>query len=182
MTHTIQHTRYLLATRADAAPVSVDPPSAPPIALLCCRLAGEEHAIDVSRVLELRYWRRPLVVRSAPPHLRGLVDLRGDTVPVVDLRARFGDAETACHDDTVVVYLSHAERAFGLVVDAMPDVFRFDSVETGPACTRPGPRMGAYRGGIARVRIGGCDRVVDLVDVDALARDLAVDLDTVPTR
>ncbi len=97
-------------------------------------LGGQEYGIDILKVQEIKGYSAFTPIPNAPPSLRGVMNLRGTVVPVVDLRAKFG--MTATEDDTfsVVVVVKVDSRVFGLVVDAVSDVVNLTqgSIEAAP--------------------------------------------------
>jgi len=103
---------------------------------LTFRLSREEFAVEILRVQEIRGWEDPTPLPSVPPYVKGVVDLRGSVVPIIDLREKFG--LPVSYDGTTVVIVVHVftsqgERVVGLVVDAVSDVYTFDLKEVQPA-------------------------------------------------
>ena len=99
-------------------------------------LGKEEFAVEIIRVQEIRGWERPNPLPSVPSYIKGVVDLRGTIVPIIDLREKFG--LTASYNNTTVVIVVHVltslgERIVGLVVDAVSDVHQFDMSKLQPA-------------------------------------------------
>jgi purine-binding chemotaxis protein CheW len=88
---------------------------------LTFRLGGEEYAIDILQVQEIRAHESATRIATAPAFVRGVINLRGTIVPIVDLRVKFG-FEHAANAASVVVILSIAGRVIGVVVDAVTDV------------------------------------------------------------
>ena len=88
---------------------------------LTFRLGGEEYAIDILQVQEIRERESATRIATAPEFVRGVINLRGTIVPIVDLRVKFGFAHAAT-DASVVVILSIAGHVIGVVVDAVTDV------------------------------------------------------------
>jgi purine-binding chemotaxis protein CheW len=88
---------------------------------LTFRLGGEEYAIEILKVQEIRGWEAPTAIANTPEFIKGVINLRGTIVPIVDLRLKFkGKAQ---YDEfTVVIILSVARRVLGIVVDAVSDV------------------------------------------------------------
>jgi purine-binding chemotaxis protein CheW len=109
---------------------------------LSFQLAGEEYAVDILRVQEIRGWSRPTPIPNAPPFVRGVINLRGAIVPIFDLRRRFGLAEQPFGPTTVVIVVrvrhEERERTVGMVVDAVSDVH-----DVGEAQLRAPPEFGA---------------------------------------
>ncbi|WP_252026896.1 chemotaxis protein CheW [Vibrio sp. SCSIO 43136] len=89
-------------------------------------LANELYGVDIKDVEEIRVWERPTPIPRAPKFVKGVINLRGMIVPVVDLRARFNVGTCTYLPTTVVLVLRHVqeekERLMGLVVDAVADV------------------------------------------------------------
>jgi len=88
---------------------------------LTFRLGGEEYAIDILQVQEIRAHESVTRIASAPEFIRGVINLRGTIVPIVDLRVKFG-FDSATNAAPVVIILSIADRVIGVVVDAVTDV------------------------------------------------------------
>lgn len=92
-------------------------------------IGSEEYAVEILRVQEIRGWERPSPLPNVPSFVKGVVDLRGMVVPIIDLREKFRLASS--YNDTTVVIVVHVftdqgERVVGLVVDAVSDVHLFD--------------------------------------------------------
>ena len=88
---------------------------------LTFRLGGEEYAIDILQVREIRAHEAVTRIASAPEFIRGVINLRGTIVPIVDLRVKFG-FDCAANAAPVVIILSISDRVIGVVVDAVTDV------------------------------------------------------------
>jgi purine-binding chemotaxis protein CheW len=92
-------------------------------------IGSEEYAVEILRVQEIRGWTEPSPLPNVPSFVKGVVDLRGIVVPIIDLREKF--KLQASYDATTVVIVVHVltaqgERIVGLVVDAVSDVHEFD--------------------------------------------------------
>ena len=99
---------------------------------LSFRLGQEEYAIDILRVREIRAHEQATRMPGAPDFVKGVINLRGTIVPIVDLRLRFGF--DAGHDaSTVTIILSIAGREAGIVVDAVSDVVALAAEQVRPA-------------------------------------------------
>lgn len=94
-------------------------------------LAGEEYGVDILRVQEIKCWDSATEVPNSPAYLKGVINLRGIIVPVVDLRLRFGLEEIDYTETTVVIVLrvenAGKERTIGFIVDAVSDVYSIES-------------------------------------------------------
>ena len=89
-------------------------------------LAGEEYGVDILGVQEVKVWTTVTVLPNTPGFIKGVLDLRGAIVPIIDLRARFG-IEAVDYDDTTVIVvlklkIENRDRIIGLVVDSVSDV------------------------------------------------------------
>src|SRR5581483_734926 len=86
----------------------------------------DEYGVDILRVQEIRGWSRPMPVPRAPGFIKGVINLRGDVVPIADLRERLGLPTLAHGPLTVIIVLRVAgadrERIMGIIVDGMSDV------------------------------------------------------------
>lgn len=85
-------------------------------------LGNEEYAIDILKVQEIRGYEQPTLIANAPPFIKGVINLRGIIVPVVDLRIKFNLGKIDYTPFTVVVILNVAGRVIGAVVDSVSDV------------------------------------------------------------
>jgi purine-binding chemotaxis protein CheW len=118
--------------------VGTVPPGPVPREYLSFTLAGEDYAIDILCVREIRADEPVTRIAGVPEHVRGVVNLRGVIVPVIDLRCYFGLGATAAGGNTVIVVLEVGERLVGMRVDALADV-----VVLAPGEIRPAPELGA---------------------------------------
>jgi purine-binding chemotaxis protein CheW len=89
---------------------------------LTFRLGAESYAIDILKVQEIRGWEAPTAIANSPPFIKGVINLRGVIVPILDLRVKFRLAEAAYDSFTVVIILNVASRVVGVVVDSVSDV------------------------------------------------------------
>jgi purine-binding chemotaxis protein CheW len=132
---------------------------------LTFRLGAEEYGIDILRVQEIRSYEPPTRIANAPAFIKGVVNLRGTIVPIVDLRVKLGCAKVEIDAFTVVIVLNVKGRVVGAVVDSVSDVLQL----AGDAI-KPAPEMAAasvdtsYITGIGSV----AERMLILVDIEAL--------------
>ncbi len=99
-------------------------------------LAGEEYGVDILRVQEIRGWEEATEIPNTPDYVKGVVNLRGTIVPIVDLRFRFELEQVEYSAITVVivmkVYGKAGERTMGFVVDAVSEVYNVNSEQQKP--------------------------------------------------
>ena len=109
-------------------------------------LDAQEYGVDIMRVREIKGWTETTALPQAPSYVRGVINLRGIIVPILDLRARFGMGATEPTRMHVVIIVITGTRTTGLLVDAVSDII---SVE--PETIRPVPQMDtADRGKLPR--------------------------------
>jgi|ETN07SMinimDraft_1059922.scaffolds.fasta_scaffold01591_6 purine-binding chemotaxis protein CheW len=96
-------------------------------------MSGEEYGVDILAVQEIRGWEAPTLIPNSPSFIRGVINLRGTIVPIMDLRLRFGLSEAGYTATTVVIILKFdsdtGERVLGIVVDAVSDVYTIADTE-----------------------------------------------------
>ena len=97
-------------------------------------LGAEEYAIDILKVQEIRGYEAPTTIANAPPFIKGVINLRGTIVPIVDLRIKFGVGDAEYTPFTVVTILNVSKRVVGIVVDSVSDVtlLRADQIRPAP--------------------------------------------------
>ncbi len=139
-------------------------PSAAEPLYLAFALAGQDYAVPITKVQEIREWSRVTPLPNSPRHVRGVLSLRGTIVPIIDMRLRFLLEEKAYDAFTVIVVVNVGGRLAGLVVDTVSDVLRVGSDER---CT-----MSEFEGKANRPFIDGLAQVdgqlLILLDVEKL--------------
>jgi len=132
--------------------------------VLTFRLGAEEYGIDILKVQEIRSWERPTAIANTPAFIKGVIDLRGAIVPIVDLRQKFGLGAPSYDASTVVIILNVARRVIGIVVDAVSDVLTLAAAQV-----RPAPQLGSSldTGFITGLGAVG-ERMLILADIDRL--------------
>ena len=96
-------------------------------------LGGEEYGIDIQKVQELRGYDAVTRIANAPSFIKGVVNLRGIIIPIVDMRIKFNLGEPTYDQFTVVIILNIAEQVMGIVVDSVSDVITLSSEQVKPA-------------------------------------------------
>ena len=99
-------------------------------------LADEEYALDILTVQEIRCYEPVTRIVGAPPFIKGVVNLRGAIVPIVDMRIKLALEKVDYTDFTVVIILSIAGRLVGIVVDSVSDVLALTPEQIGRASFR----------------------------------------------
>jgi len=131
---------------------------------LAFKLGAEEYGIDILRVQEIRSYETPTRIANAPSFIKGVVNLRGVIVPIVDMRLKF-NLESASYDSfTVVIVLNIGSRIVGMVVDAVSDVITLTQEQL-----RPVPEFNSAIESDHLLAVGAIDeRMLILVDIEKL--------------
>ena len=145
---------------------------------LAFKLGAEEYGIDILRVQEIRSYEKPTRIANAPAFIKGVVNLRGVIVPIVDMRLKF-NLETADYDSfTVVIVLNIGSRVVGMVVDAVSDVITLTAEQL-----RPVPEFNSAIESDHLLAIGAIDqRMLILVDIEKLMTSADIGLADEPSH
>ena len=131
---------------------------------LAYRLGSEEYGIDIQKVQELRGYDAVTAIANAPAFIKGVVNLRGIIVPIIDMRIKFNLGTPVYDQFTVVIILNICGRVVGMVVDSVSDVITLT-----PEQIKPAPTMGTavdtdYLLGLGTIE----ERMLILLDIDRL--------------
>ncbi len=96
-------------------------------------LGKEEYGIDILKVQEIRSYEAVTTIANAPAFIKGVVNLRGTIVPIVDMRIKFNLGEVSYDQFTVVIVLNVSGRVVGMVVDGVSDVIALSHDQVRPA-------------------------------------------------
>ncbi|MEM1237823.1 MAG: chemotaxis protein CheW [Pseudomonadota bacterium] len=92
------------------------------VELLSFSVAGQDYAIDIMRVREIRNWSKPTPLPRTPDYVRGVINLRGTVLPILDLANRLGLEDDGEKERTVFVVIKDGARLFGVTVDGVSDI------------------------------------------------------------
>ncbi|WP_096699974.1 chemotaxis protein CheW [Polaromonas sp. AER18D-145] len=138
--------------------------AAQPLEFLAFTLGQEEYGVDIQKVQELRGYDAVTRIANAPEHIKGVVNLRGIIVPIIDMRIKFNLGTPTYDQFTVVIILNIASRVMGMVVDSVSDV-----ITLSPEQVKPAPEMGSVLDTDYLIGLGTLDdRMLILVDIDKL--------------
>lgn len=127
-------------------------------------LGEEEYAIDILKVQEIRGYENVTRIANAPDFIKGVTNLRGVIVPIVDLRIKFHLENVEYGGQTVVIVVNVADRIVGIVVDGVSDVMTLT-----PEQIKPAPEFGVTLSSDFLSGLGSLDdRMLVLVDIDKL--------------
>jgi len=131
---------------------------------LAFKLGNEEYGIDILRVQEIRSYEEPTRMANAPVFIKGVINLRGVIVPIMDLRMKFNMEQVKYDSFTVVIVLNIGGRVVGMVVDGVSDVITLT-----PEQLRPAPEFSSAIGNDHLLAIGSVgDRILILLDIEKL--------------
>ena len=131
---------------------------------LAFTLGKEEYGIDILKVQEIRGYETVTRIANAPEFIKGVVNLRGVIVPIVDMRIKFKLGEPTYDQFTVVIILNIGGRVVGMVVDSVSDV-----ITLSPEQIKPAPEMGTALNTDYLIGLGTLEqRMLILVDIDRL--------------
>jgi purine-binding chemotaxis protein CheW len=131
---------------------------------LAFTLGAEEYGIDILKVQEIRGYEAVTRIANAPEFIKGVINLRGIIIPVVDMRIKFKLGTPTYDQFTVVIILNIGGRIMGMVVDSVSDVTTLT-----PEQIKPAPEMGSAFNGEYLMGLGTVDeRMLILIDIDRL--------------
>jgi purine-binding chemotaxis protein CheW len=140
--------------------------------LLTFTLGAESYGLDILKVQEIRGYETPTRIANTPPFIKGVINLRGHIVPIVDLRVKLSLGEANFDASTVAIILNVLGRTVGVVVDGVSDV-----IALAPEAIKPAPEFGSvldtqYILGLATVE----GRLLIIIDIEKLmgSRDMAL--------
>ena len=174
---TLHDTSIATAPAVQPAGAPVAPKAAVAGEYLSLRLGAEEYGIDILRVQEIRSYEAPTQIANAPSFIKGVVNLRGVIVPIVDLRLKLALSSAEYNVFTVVIVLNVGNRVVGVVVDSVSDVLQLASGDIKPAPDFSATVDAGFITGIGTVKDGDKERMLILVDIEQLLGSCEVVLD-----
>lgn len=140
---------------------------------LTFRLDQEEYGIDILKVQEIRGYESPTRIANAPNFIKGVVNLRGTIVPIVDMRLKFSCSKAEYNSFTVVIILNLRNRIVGIVVDSVSDV-----MELPAESLKAAPDVDSVIGSDAVLGLGSvAERMLILLDIEKLMSGLDMGLE-----
>ena len=156
--------KVLMKTNPHAEPGSSGPRADKPLEFLSFTLGEEEYGIDIQKVQELRGYDAVTRIANAPEFIKGVVNLRGIIVPIIDMRVKFALGNPSYDQFTVVIVLNIGGRVVGMVVDSVSDVITLEADQIKDA-----PQMGSLLDTDYLIGLGTLgERMLILVDIDRL--------------
>ena len=136
--------------------------------LISFRIGAQEFCVDIMAVREIRGWTSATPIPHSPNYVRGVINLRGAVLPIVDLAARLGFAITEPTARSVIIVAHIGERTVGLLVDAVSDILTVSDEVIQPTPDVTCDTVKAFVKGILAVD----DRLISLISLDRVLPDL----------
>jgi len=140
--------------------------------LLTFTLGKEEYGIDILRVQEIRGYDAVTTIANSPEFIKGVINLRGIIVPIVDMRIKFSLSNVTYNELTVVIILNVANRVMGIVVDGVSDVIALNADQIKAAPEFSSSLDMQYITGVGTVD----ERMIIVIDIEKLMTSRDMDL------
>ncbi|MDO8465593.1 MAG: chemotaxis protein CheW [Gallionella sp.] len=140
--------------------------------LLTFTLGNEEYGIDILKVQEIRGYDAVTTIANSPEFIKGVINLRGIIVPIIDMRIKFHLGNVTYNQLTVVIILNVANRVVGIVVDGVSDVITLSAEQLKPAPEFSSSLDTQYITGLGTVD----DRMIIVMDIERLMTSRDMDL------
>lgn len=127
-------------------------------------LGGDEYAVEIQKVREVINFHELTPLPKAPSFVKGIINLRGEVIPVIDLRDKLGLAREAYSVLTNLIIVEIGRKAVGVVVDEVRHVIRLDPAEVAPSPPFIGGLSGKYVSGVAKLG----ERLVVVLDMERI--------------
>jgi purine-binding chemotaxis protein CheW len=138
--------------------------------LVCFTIGDEIYGIEIRTVREIRAWSATTSLPNAPDFVRGVTNLRGTVVPILDLRARFGRGQTEPTKAHVVIVIAIESRVVGILVDTVSDILTVAETEIRPVPEIGGAEAQEYLDGL----VTQGDQMIALVAADRIVAPISV--------
>lgn len=138
--------------------------------LVCFTIGNEIYGIEIRSVREIRAWSATTSLPNAPDFVRGVTNLRGTVVPILDLRARFGRGQTEPTKAHVVIVVAIESRVVGILVDTVSDILTVAETEIRPVPEIGGTEAQEYLDGL----VTQGDQMIALVAADRIVAPISV--------
>ena len=132
--------------------------------LLSFRVGEQEYSVDIMSVREIRGWSRATPLPHAAPHVRGVINLRGTVLPIIDLAQRLGLSVAEASERNVIIVVQVRDQTLGLVVDAVSDIL---SIPLHELQSPPELAQDAHTGYVRALTVVD-GRLLRILDLDAV--------------
>ena len=128
------------------------------------KIGDEEYGVDIMAIREIKGWTDTTELPDSPPHLRGVINLRGAIIPVFDLRARFSGQLTEATPRHVTIVVTVGRRVLGVLVDAVADIITVAAADIQPVPELERGERSRFLSGLVTVE----GRMVALLDLESM--------------
>ncbi len=135
-------------------------------------IGDDQYGVDIMSVREIKEWSNVTHLPKQPDYVRGVLNLRGVVLPIVDLRCRFGQGLTECTPTHIIIIVQEEGRQVGLLADKVLDIVSFEQNEIQPVPTVARSSEARFLSGLATVE--GSGSMIALIDLAPL---LSVEID-----
>jgi purine-binding chemotaxis protein CheW len=141
---------------------------------LTFRLGEEEYGMDILCVQEIRSYEKPTRIANMPDYVKGVVNLRGVIVPILDLRMKLGMTDLRYDGVTVTIVLNVNGLVVGAVVDSVSDVLALKASDVKPFPDMTTSVASCFITGIGSLKHDGSDRMLILLDIASLVASMKI--------
>ena len=142
-----------------------------PVELLTFQLSEQEYSLDIMCVREIRGWTKATPMPHSPSYMKGVINLRGAVLPVMDLAQRLGLPVTEHTDRNVIIVVKHEDTLAGLLVDAVSDIIALTDEDMQP----PPDAVNGTQPGVIKSLTLIEDRMIRILDLSQLITTLRSD-------
>ena len=135
-------------------------------------IGDDQYGVDIMSVREIKEWSNVTHLPKQPDYVRGVLNLRGVVLPIIDLRCRFGQGLTDCTPTHIIIIVQQDDRQVGLLADKVLDIVSFEPSEIQPVPTVARSSEARFLSGLATVE--GSGSMIALIDLAPL---LSVEID-----
>lgn len=159
-------------THSEALPLAASAAAGDTLQFLTFTIGDSEYAIDIMQVREVKGWSATTRLPGSPDFMRGVLNLRGIVIPIVDLRCRFGLGVTQATEKHVIIILNVRSRIAGLLVDSVSDILSVQEEDIKPTPEDDAPPEGRLACGLIAID----ERMVVTLRIDRLLAGTLEDL------
>jgi len=134
------------------------------IELLSFRVADQEYSVDIMSVREIRSNTQATPLPHAPSYVRGVINLRGTVLPIIDLAQRLEQGSCSTKDRAVIIVVAHQDQVFGLLVDAVSDILEVSETNL----QSPPEVAGDQSAGMVRALTIVEEKMIRILDLSAI--------------
>ncbi len=138
-----------------------------PLEYLTFTMRDQFFAADIMLVREIRGWSKPTPLPHAPEYMRGVINMRGTVLPILDLSARLNGEPTEASERNVIIVVETDRQIVGLLVDAVSDILTLEQSQLQPPPEMPGERVSSCIGALAVVE----EDMIRILDLAPLLSD-----------